>query len=77
MFEFLFKYPGAVFHRGQFVLLAPWPLWILALGILAAGGLLLWHVRRNRGLLSGARPLLGVIGDQLLKPRDGRADKRI
>ena len=58
MFEFLFKYPGAVFHRGQFVLLAPWPLWILALGILAAGGLLLWHVRRNRGLLSGARPLV-------------------
>jgi len=58
MFEFLFKYPGAVFHRGQFVLLAPWPLWILALGILAAGGLLLWHVRRNRGLLSGARPIV-------------------
>jgi uncharacterized membrane protein len=58
MFEFLFKYPGAVFHRGQFVLLAPWPWWILALGIVAAGGLLLWHVRRNRGLLSGARPLV-------------------
>src|SRR5580658_5072925 len=58
MFEFLFKYPGAVFHRGQFVLLAPWPLWILALRILAAGGLLLWHVQRNRGLLSGARPMV-------------------
>src|SRR5580693_4049350 len=58
MFEFLFKYPGAVFHRGQFVLLARWPLWILALGILAAGGLLLWHVQRNRGLLSGARPMV-------------------
>ncbi len=58
MFEFLFKYPGAVFHRGQFVLLAPWPLWILALGILAAGGLLLWHVQRNRGLLTGVRPLV-------------------
>ena len=58
MFEFLFKYPGAVFHKGQFVLLAPWPLWILALGVVAAGGLLLWHVRRNRGLLSGTRPLV-------------------
>jgi uncharacterized membrane protein len=58
MFEFLFKYPGAVFHRGQFVLLAPWPLWILGVGILAAAGLLLWHVRRNRGLLSGARPMV-------------------
>ena len=58
MFEFLFKYPGEVFHKGQFVMLAPWPLWILALGVIAAGGLLLWHVRRNRGLLSGTRPLV-------------------
>jgi len=58
MFEFLFKYPGAVFHKGQFVMLAPWPLWILALGVIAAGGLLLWHVQRNRGLLSGMRPLV-------------------
>ena len=58
MFEFLFKYPGAVFHKGQFVMLAPWPLWTLALGVIAAGGLLLWHVRRNRGLLTGARPLV-------------------
>jgi len=58
MFEFLFKYPGAVFHKGQFVMLAPWPLWTLTLGVIAAGGLLLWHVRRNRGLLTGARPLV-------------------
>ena len=56
MFEFLFKYPGAVFEKGQFVLLAPWPLWVLALGVAAAGGFLLWHVRRHRGLLTGARP---------------------
>ena len=38
MFEFLFKYPGAVFQKGQFVLLAPWPVWMLALGVIAAGG---------------------------------------
>ena len=38
MFEFLFKYPGAVFQKGQFVLLASWPVWILALGVIAAGG---------------------------------------
>lgn len=58
MFEFFFKYPGAVFQKGQFVLLAPWPLWLFAIGVIAAGGLLLWHVRRNRGLLTGARPLI-------------------
>jgi uncharacterized membrane protein len=58
MFEFLFKYPGAVFQKGQFVLLAPWPVWMLVLGTLAAGGLLLWHVRRHRGLLTGVRPLV-------------------
>src|ERR1051326_7605004 len=58
MFEFFFKYPGAVFQKGQFVLLASWPVWIMALGLIAAGGLLLWHVRRNRGLLTGARSLV-------------------
>ena len=58
MFEFFFKYPGAVFQKGQFVLLAAWPVWILALGVIAAAGLLLWHVRRNRGSLTGARPVV-------------------
>ncbi len=57
MFEFLFKYPASLFQKGQFVLLTPWPLWLLAIAILAAAGLLFWHVRRNHGLLSGARPL--------------------
>lgn len=58
MFEILFKYPGAVFQKGQFVLLTPWPLWILAIGVLAAGGLLFWHVRRHGSLLTGARPIV-------------------
>src|SRR5580700_3870416 len=58
MFEFLFKYPGAVFQKGQFVLLASWPVWTLALGVAAAAALLLWHVRRNRGSLTGARPMV-------------------
>src|SRR5690348_2258545 len=57
MFELLFKYPLSIFHKGKFVLLTPWPLWLLALAILAAAALLYWHVRRNHGLLSGARPL--------------------
>jgi len=58
MFEFLFKYPAAVFSRGQFVFLAPWPAWLLGLAILMAGGALAWHVSRHRALLSGARPAL-------------------
>jgi uncharacterized membrane protein len=57
MFELLFKYPLSIFHKGKFVLLTPWPLWLLALAILGAAALLYWHVRRNHGLLSGARPL--------------------
>ncbi|HWB83915.1 MAG TPA: hypothetical protein VG675_07225 [Bryobacteraceae bacterium] len=57
MFEILFKYPASIFHKGHFVFLTPWPLWLLGLAILAAGGLLFWHVRRHHGMLNGARPL--------------------
>src|SRR5205823_316551 len=57
MFEILFKYPASIFHKGQFVFLTPWPLWVLAAAILGAAGLLFWHVRRNHGMLSGVRPL--------------------
>jgi uncharacterized membrane protein len=57
MFELLFKYPASIFHKGQFVFLTPWPLWTLAVAILAAAGLLFWHVRRNHGMLSGLRPI--------------------
>src|SRR6202167_1986201 len=64
MFELLFKYPASLFHKGQFVFLTPWPLWLLALGIIAAAGALYWHVRRNHGMLSGVRP----IGIWLLEP---------
>src|SRR5579872_4158008 len=57
MFELLFKYPASLFHKGQFVMLAPWPLWLLAIAILAAAAILFLHVRRNHGLLTGVRPL--------------------
>src|SRR5262245_45154699 len=57
MFELLFKYPTSLFQKGQFVFLTPWPLWTLAVAILAAAGLLFWHVRRNHGMLSGLRPI--------------------
>ena len=57
MFELLFKYPASLFHKGHFVLLTPWPVWLLAVAILAAAGLLFWHVRRNHGMLGGVRPI--------------------
>jgi uncharacterized membrane protein len=57
MFELLFKYPASLFHKGQFVLLAPWPVWGLLACVLAAALLLFWHVKRNHGLLTGARPI--------------------
>lgn len=54
MFELLFKYPGALFSRGQFVLLAPWPVWVLGAAAVLAAALLWWHVRRHRGGLARA-----------------------
>jgi len=57
MFELLFKYPASLFHKGSFVLLTPWPAWLLAIAILAAAAGLFWHVRRNRGMLGGGRPV--------------------
>jgi len=50
MFQFLFKYPVPVFTKGQFVLLAGWPAWALAVLIVAAAGglalLIRWRLRR-------------------------------
>ena len=57
MFELLFKYPANLFHKGHFVFLTPWPLWLLGAGVLAAAAVLFWHVRRNHGMLSGMRPV--------------------
>ena len=45
MFEFLFKYPRAVFSKGNFVLLGAWPWWVLVLFVVAAGAGLAWLIR--------------------------------
>jgi uncharacterized membrane protein len=58
MFEFLFKYPPAMFARGKFVLLAPWPLWVLPLLLIAAAAGLFWFQRQRRSLLSNSRSVV-------------------
>jgi uncharacterized membrane protein len=45
MFEFLFKYPRAVFSKGDIVLLGAWPSWVLVLFLVAAGAGLAWMIR--------------------------------
>jgi uncharacterized membrane protein len=45
MFELFFKYPFAVFSKGQFVLLGTWPKWILFLLVLGAAAALAWRIR--------------------------------
>jgi uncharacterized membrane protein len=55
MFEFLFKYPLAIFEKGKFVLLSGWPVWLLMLLIAVAAAGLFWNLRQRHGLLSNAR----------------------
>ncbi|HVV45693.1 MAG TPA: hypothetical protein VHC72_10815, partial [Bryobacteraceae bacterium] len=58
MFEFLFKYPPAVFSKGKFLLLSGWPVWLLLLLIVLAGAGLFWNLRQRQGLLTNSRKLL-------------------
>ena len=55
MFEFLFKYPPAIFSKGKFVLLSGWPLWLLILLVAVAAGGLFWNIRQRHALLSKTR----------------------
>jgi len=57
MFEMLFKYPPAIFSRGKFVMLSPWPMWLLFLLIAVAAAGLFWHVNRSSGVLTRIRSL--------------------
>ena len=52
MFEFLFKYPASAFAKSQLVFLASWPVWILALLVIAGalalvGGIVLLAKSKN------------------------------
>lgn len=50
MFEFLFKYPAAVFSKGTFVFLSNWPRWILVaviVGVAAGLAYLFWQKRHQ------------------------------
>ena len=47
MFEFFFKYPSSLFSKGKLVLLAGWPVWLLALFAIAGVAALAWVIFRN------------------------------
>jgi uncharacterized membrane protein len=59
MFDFLFKYPPAVFSQGEFVLLAGLPVWVLGLIFLVIALGLGWLVWRRNGdsAVTGYRPV--------------------
>ena len=56
MFEFLFNYSPTVFRKGEFVFASGWPVWLLVILVLLAGGGLAWYLHRNRGRLEGRQP---------------------
>jgi uncharacterized membrane protein len=59
MFQVLFKYPAAVFSKGELVLLGGWPRWILVLLLFAAAAglalLIRSRLRRGRSELTSAQ----------------------
>ncbi len=63
MFELLFQYPRTVFSRGEVVLMASSPKWLLVLLIIAGAGVLAWLIRDRlrtaaEGVRTGWRPIL-------------------
>lgn len=44
MFELFFQQPLSVFQKGTFVFQSGWPVWLLAVLVVAGGGLLGWFV---------------------------------
>jgi len=63
VFEFLFQYPRTVFSKGEIVLLAGWPKWLLAALIVAGAAGLAWLIRARlrdaaETVRSGWRPVV-------------------
>lgn len=61
MFEFFFKYPLAAFSKGDVILAARWPVWLLALLLVAAAvgfGLPLWRDRGTKRIAPRVKPVL-------------------
>src|SRR4051812_6746190 len=50
MFELLFKYPFEAFSKGQLVLLARWPVWLLPILLLAGAIAFAWPIIKERKL---------------------------
>ena len=68
MFEFLFKYPQAIFSRGTFVFASGWPVWLLwaAIAVAVVGlGALVWR-RSGVGLRAASVWLLQTVLASLL-----------
>jgi uncharacterized membrane protein len=53
MFEFLFKYPGSVFSKGNVVLLGSWPVWVLVALILVGAAALAIPAWRAKDRVAG------------------------
>jgi hypothetical protein len=53
MFQFFFKYPSAVFRKGQFVVLGKWPAWLL---VVVIGAAIAWLAVLIRWRLRNAAP---------------------
>jgi uncharacterized membrane protein len=55
MFEFLFKYPPAIFSKGKLVLLGPWPAWAMLVLLVLAAAAVYWFLRERVAALSRVR----------------------
>ena len=66
MFEFLFKYPPAIFSKGKLVLLSPWPVWVMLVILALAAAALFWNMRKRRAFLSNTRSIIIWLGQTAL-----------
>lgn len=60
MIEFFFKYPRSVFNDSDFIFASGWPLWLMAVALLAGLAVIAFTLAKQPGNLGWSR--LGVIG---------------